>query len=56
MIVKAPRKINVKKLRAILLIEADLNGLHEIIFNTRVLPQIEEDYRTSQEIIGTRAS
>jgi len=34
--------INITKLRAILLLEVDFNGLDKIIFNSRVLPILEK--------------
>ena len=42
MLEKIKGNINVKKLRAILLLEADLNILYIIMFTRRVLPKLEE--------------
>jgi len=41
MLEKSSRNINVAKLRAILLLEADFNAFNKIIFNTRVMLLIE---------------
>jgi len=41
-------------LRAILLLETDLNILHKIIFNRRVLPTIKRNDQISKEVIGGR--
>ena len=46
--------IQVDKLRAILLLEADLNALHKIMFNGRVLPALEEKKLIPIETIGSR--
>ena len=54
MLKKAPRKINVSKLYAILLLEADFNTLYKIIFNIRILPTLECDRLILDEIIGER--
>ena len=54
MLAKAPRKINVKKLRDLLLLEADFNALHKITFNKRVLLQLKVDCLMPQDIIGGR--
>ena len=54
MLEKTPDKINVKKLRAILLLEEDFNDLHKIVFNTRVPPQLEAHQLIPKEIIGWR--
>ena len=42
MLEKSKGNIQVEKLRAILLLEANLNAIHKIIFNGRVLPTLEE--------------
>ena len=42
MLEKERGNINIAKLRAILLLEADFNGLNKIIFNSRVLPALEK--------------
>ena len=54
MLKKSKGNINVKKLRSILLLEADLNTLHKIIFNGRVLPTIERHNQMPKEVIGDR--
>ena len=41
MLEKSKGNINVEKLRAILLLEADLNAIYKIMFNRRVLPKLE---------------
>ena len=41
MLEKREDNINVQKLRAILLLEADFNTIHKIIVNNRLLPSIE---------------
>ena len=41
MLEKLPGNINVSKLRAILLLEADFNALNKILFNTRVMLLME---------------
>ena len=38
---KLPGKIYVSKIRVILLLEADFNTLHKIIFNKRILSMLE---------------
>ena len=53
---KTSGKIDVKKLRDILLLEEEFNSLHKIIFNTRVILQLESDHLKPQEIIGSRTS
>ena len=45
-------KILVEKLRAMLLLEADFNALHKIIFNGRILPTLERNNIIPSEIIG----
>ena len=46
----------VEKLRALLLLEADFNGLHKINFNRRLMPSLEASSSMPQEIIGDRRS
>ena len=41
MLEKKPNEVIVFKLRVILLLEADFNVANKIIFNTRLIPQIE---------------
>ena len=48
---KSPGNINVQKLRAVFMLEADLNVLHEIIFNGRMTPVFEARCQKPQEII-----
>ena len=54
MLEKLPGKILVSKLRVILLLEADFNALHKIIFNGRILPALEKEGLIPQEIMGGR--
>ena len=42
------------KLRAILLLEADFNAANKIIFNSRMIPKLEENNLIPQEIVGGR--
>ena len=49
---KKPNKIVVSKLRAILLLEADFNVVNKIIFNTRLILQIEDRNKIPREIVG----
>ena len=56
MLEKVPGNINVQKLRAILLLEADFNAMHKIIFNNRLIPRIEADNAIPLEVIGGRRS
>ena len=42
------------KLRAILLLEEDFNGLNKIICNRRVLPRLEENRVIPYKVIGGR--
>ena len=52
MVEKSPRMIDITKLRALLLLEADYNTVNKIIFNNRVLPSLEWEERIPYEIIG----
>ena len=54
MLEKVAGNIDVQKLRAILLLEADFNALHKIIFNNRLIPKLEEAETIPIEIIGGR--
>ena len=45
-----------KKLRNIILLEEDFKTLHNIIFNTRLIPRLEVDHLIPQEIVGSRTS
>ena len=52
MLEKAPGNYKVEKIRALLLLEADFNGLHKIHFNGRVMPSLEASLSIPQEIIS----
>ena len=54
MLKKAPGNIDIKKLRVILLLEADFNIVYKIIFNKRIMPRLEEANTIPYEIIGGR--
>ena len=54
MLEKERGNINLAKLRVILLLEADFNGLNKIIFNSRVLPTLEKQQEIPYEIISGR--
>ena len=54
MLKKVRRNINISKLRAILLLEADFNSLNKIVFNGRVLPRLEMKKKIPYEIVGRR--
>ena len=56
MLEKVAGNINVQKLRTILLLEADFNAMHKIIFNNRLIPSIEADKAIPMEVIGGRRS
>ena len=56
MLEKALGKILVSKSRAILLLEADFNALHKIIFNGRILPTLENNNLIPAEVLGSRRS
>ena len=56
MLEKVPGNINAQKLRAILLLEADFNAMHKIIFNNRLIPRIEAENAIPLEVIGGRRS
>ena len=51
---KVAGNINVAKLRAILLLEADFNTLNKIVFNRRTIPRIEIAKTIPYEVIGRR--
>ena len=51
---KSLGNINIQKLRLILLLEADFNALHKIVFNGRIIPELEEASVIPYEIIGGR--
>ena len=48
--------MQVQKLQAILLLEADFNTMHKIMFNNRLMPNIEAMNAIPMEIIGDRRS
>ena len=48
---KALGKLSISKLWAILLLEADFNTLHKIIFNRRILPALEKKHLIPHEIV-----
>ena len=54
MLEKVVGNIDVQKLRAILLLEADFNTLYKIVFNDRLIPKLEETETIPMEIIGGR--
>ena len=54
MLEKEKGNINVKKLRAILLLEADFNGLNKIIYNSRVIPELEKREEIPFEVVRGR--
>ena len=56
MLEKSAGDVNVQKLRAILLLEADFNAMHKIIFNNRLILSIEAENAIPMEIIGGRRS
>ena len=56
MLEKAEGIIDVKKLRAILLLEADFNAVHKIIFNNRLIPNLEAINAIPREVIEGRRS
>ena len=43
MLEKLKENINIKKLRVILLLEMDLNTIHKIMFNSRLIPTLERN-------------
>ena len=45
-----------QKLRAILLLEVDFNTMHKIIFNNRLIPNLEAVNAILIEVIGGRQS
>ena len=54
MLAKVAGNVNVQKLRAILLLEADFNAMHKIIFNNRLIPELEATDAIPPEVIGGR--
>ena len=53
---KQTGNVNVQKLWAILLLEADFNTLHELIFNNRLILTLEVTNAMLMEVIGGRSS
>ena len=51
MLEKVLGKLSVSKLRVILLLEANFNTLHKIIFNRRILPTLEKKHLIPYEIV-----
>ena len=56
MLEKKANNISVSKLYAILLLEADFNVANKILFNMRIIPQIEVNNEIPREIVGGRRS
>ena len=54
MLEKLASNMNAQKLRVILLLEADFNTMHKIIFNSRLIPNIEMKAAIPMEVIGGR--
>ena len=54
MLEKAPRKIDVSKLRVILLLKADFNTIYKIIFNSCLMLILEKKYCVPQKVIRGR--
>ena len=52
MLEKNQRVVNVSKLRAILLLEADFNKVNKTLFNKRLILSIEQAHVILKEIIG----
>lgn len=52
MLDKSPCRTDVSILIAILTIEADLNSLHKIMFNQRILPALEKHNLILMDIVG----
>ena len=55
MLDKIKENMNGAKLRAILLLEADFNGMNTIIYNSRVFPSLEACRTISYEVIVGRS-
>ena len=54
MLQKKINSIQVDKLRAILLLEVDINAVAKILFNTRLMPNLETHHLIPDAIIGAR--
>ena len=52
MLEKKLENMDARKLKAILLLEADFNAANKIIFNMRLIPAIKQSNLISNEIIG----
>ena len=52
MLEKSAGNMHVQKLRAILLLEVGFNAIHKIIFNNRLIPNIEVVNAILIEVIG----
>ena len=44
--------LDIAKLRAILLLEVDFNALNKLVFNIRVMPELEQKRFIPYKIIG----
>ena len=53
---KIEGNLNVQQLGAIILLEADFNAIHKIIFINRLLPSVEVASDIPIEVIGERRS
>ena len=54
MLEKVAGNVYIQKLRAILLLEADFNAIHKIMFNNRLISNIEAVNTILMEVIGGR--
>ena len=54
MLEKVVGNVQVQKLQAILLLEADFNAVHKIMFNNRLIPNIEAMNAILMEVIEGR--
>ena len=54
MLEKEKGNINIENLRVILLLEADFNRLNKIIYNSRVIPELEKREEILFEVIRGR--
>ena len=54
MIEKIKGNVSIAKLRAVLLLESDFNGMIKIIYNSRMLPSLETCREISYEVIKGR--
>ena len=51
---KVAGNVNVEKLRVILLLKVDFNAMQKIIFNNRLIPELEAEDAIPPEVIGGR--